>query len=202
MARSADAARLTEAHRLAQVRLGGLAAAHVADLWRLVDPTDLDGSTPTYLRAVTSYVTQQYETSARTAANYYAAFRSAEVGMSPYAAVVSPADDLSTEALVTSLVVTGPARTKAAMRRGLPVDRAAELGQYGAAGAAMRHSLMGGRETLLANIRADRRASGFQRVTSGNACSFCEDLSSQSFGEGADFEAHDHCSCSAEPVLR
>jgi hypothetical protein len=40
-------------------------------------------------------------------------------------------------------------------------------------------------------------------VTSGNACDFCSMLADRGavYGEAsAEFEAHDHCSCSAQPV--
>lgn len=60
------------------------------------------------------------------------------------------------------------------------------------------------RDTITANSVRDKAAVGWQRVGSGR-CDFCRML----IGRGAvyreataDFESHDHCGCSAEPVFR
>jgi hypothetical protein len=200
MATAADTWRLTEAHRLAQVRLGAQTAAAVADLWRMMDPDDLDGSTPAYLRAALPLIERQYDASARLAAGYYGALRSLVVGPSAYRAEI--ADALERRAVMTSLVVTGPVRTKSAIARAVPLERAMELGQAGAASAAMRYSLDGGRETLLQNVRTDQRATGYKRVTSSNACDFCEGLAGIPITNAEAFPAHDHCSCSGEPTFK
>lgn len=52
-------------------------------------------------------------------------------------------------------------------------------------------------------MRADRRALGWARATSGDPCSFCTMLASRGpvFGErSGSFESHDHCACDLEPV--
>lgn len=190
---------LTEQHRLAQLRIGSLLAAQVGDLWRLMgDGTALDDATTRWLRAVIPIVQLRYQQSAVLAAGYYGAMRTAAVGPTGY--LPTPADDLQVEALITSLTVTGPARTKSAMTR-MSLDDAMRLGESGSAAAAMRYGLAGGRDTLLKSMREDRRATGFQRVTSGNACAFCEDLADSTYTTEADFEAHDACACTAEPVF-
>jgi hypothetical protein len=46
---------------------------------------------------------------------------------------------------------------------------------------------------------------GWQRVASDNACAFCEMLAARGAvysEESADFEAHDGCTCTVEPVWR
>lgn len=182
---------------MAQVRLGGIVAATVADMWRVVDVGSLDDSAATYLRSALPYVQQQFEASAELAAGYYSAFRTMAVGLERYDPDV--ADTFDRVGLTTSLVVTGVARTKAAIGRGVPYEQAMRVGQYGAAGAAMRWSLKGGRDTLTRNVQNDRRAVAYVRITSGNACDFCEMLADTPMMGSADFEAHDHCSCTAEP---
>lgn len=59
------------------------------------------------------------------------------------------------------------------------------------------------RETVMTNSVRDPRARGWQRVGDGSSCEFCSML----LGRGAvyteataDFQAHDHCGCSAEPA--
>jgi hypothetical protein len=64
--------------------------------------------------------------------------------------------------------------------------------------------LSGGRRTLIAGVDQDRRALGWERVTSGSPCSFCLMLAARGpvYGErGSQFEAHGHCSCTGEPVF-
>lgn len=186
---------------MAQVRLGAIVAAQIADLWRrLVDPTDLDGSTAAFLRAVTPLVDQNRDGSARLAAGFYGALRSSEVGPTGFVPALPSAPEPT--ALVTSLTVTGPVRVKLAMAAGRPLDRAMRKAEVSVAGAAMRHALAGGRETLLGSVRSDRAAKGWERVTSGAACEFCSELAdSGPFYGDVGFDAHDHCSCSAAPVF-
>jgi hypothetical protein len=69
-------------------------------------------------------------------------------------------------------------------------------------GAVARHVLNGGRDALLASVAADRKTVGWIRVTSGDPCPFCAMLAGRGavYAESAaDFQSHDHCSCSAEP---
>jgi hypothetical protein len=65
----------------------------------------------------------------------------------------------------------------------------------------MRHTLDGGRQTILQTLRTDADATGWQRVASGKACKFCNMLDGKfHYADTADFPAHDGCSCSQEPV--
>lgn len=75
------------------------------------------------------------------------------------------------------------------------------------------HKLTGGlqlvvantyRETIMGSAIADPAARGWQRVADGKACGFCRMLESRGavYSEArADFAAHDHCGCSAEPAF-
>lgn len=59
------------------------------------------------------------------------------------------------------------------------------------------------RETQVRNSERDPRATGYQRVASANACSFCLVVSLNqytTFEESGGY--HDHCSCSAVPVFK
>jgi len=71
-------------------------------------------------------------------------------------------------------------------------------------GAVARHVLDSARETLLASVRADRRARGWARVTSAEPCKFCAMLASRGAVYSATsgvFQAHDHCGCTLEPAF-
>lgn len=77
--------------------------------------------------------------------------------------------------------------------------------------AAFRMKVLGGttrrilnfsRQTVMGSSVADPRAKGWQRIGVGE-CDFCQMLLSRGavYTEAtADFEAHDHCHCSAEPA--
>lgn len=190
---------LTETHRQAQVRLGAQTAALVADVWPLLDPDDLGGTFERWVRAVAPIIAAQHDISSRLAAAYLNAHRADTVG-APFPPVLAPPPDR--EAVTTSLLVTGPVSVKAAMTRGVDLARAMDVARASSSASAMRHSLDGGRETIRRTTAADPRASGFQRVTSGSACTYCSGLAGIQFATDDVFKSHDGCSCSAEPVYR
>jgi hypothetical protein len=194
------ARQLTEAHRLAQVRLGAQTAALVAATFPLLNPDDLTGSFPTWLQVVSPIVQAQRAKSSGLAAGYLSTFRTLELG-EDFDPIL--AGDVADEALATSMLVTGPIAIRSRLGAGFDLARTLDMSMAGAAAAGMRHALNGGRETIVETVRADHRARGYERVTSGAACDFCEELAGRGAvysEDSADFESHDHCSCSAEPV--
>lgn len=213
MAATPAARRLTEAHRLAQARLGAQTVAAMRSAWGLLDPFDLDATADRWLRTTVPLVTAQRSTSARLAGAYVQAFRAFELATDPLDFVPVLADQVAVEQIVQSLTVTGPVQVKRHMRGLRPAAgdlevvtaRAMQIGRDMAAGAAMRHVLNAGRGTVVDSVRADGAALGWARATSGKPCGFCAMLASRGPVYDADsvgFDAHDHCSCSAEPVYR
>ena len=203
MAATMEARRLTEAHRLSQARLGAQTVQQMRSAWRLFDPSDIDASLDRWFRVTLPIVRTQRRTSARLAGNYLRAFKVLEIGESTVP--LQLAETVEEQAVVTSLTVTGPASVKSAMSRGVSLVRAAETAEARTAATAMRHVLNGGRETIVNTVRAARRAAGWARTTSGRACHFCSMLASRGAvyrERSVDFEAHDHCSCGAEPIYR
>ena len=198
MAETPQGRRLTELHRLAQARLGALTMVQMAAVWPLLDPERLDETFATWLVAAQGVVATQRAQSATLAANYLTSYRAAETG--ERASVTALATVPQARAVATSLIVTGPVAIKSAMGRGKLRSAAAETAKATSAAAAMRHVLNGGRETIIDHVRHDKRARGWHRVTSGRACPFCASLTGVVFTGPADFRAHDHCSCSVEPV--
>lgn len=195
------AAQLAEAHRIAQLRIGSLTVVQMNAIWPLLDPTDLDGSFPAWVVAAMPIITQQQATSSRVAAAYFTAAKVLQLGpaAAPAAVVTNLAD---AKAVTTSLLITGPASIKRAMLRGVQLEQAVSTAEASSSAAAMRHSLAGGRETLLRSVRKDPDARGWVRVSSGNACDFCSMLDGKFHRDDtADFPAHDGCSCSQEPVF-
>lgn len=203
MAATPEGRRLTEAHRVAQARLGAETVESMLAVWSLLDPADLDGTTPRWLRAALPIVQSQRSTSARLAANYLGTFRRIESAAT---------DDLPLRlvegvdqwAVTSSLTVTGPAAIKSAVGRGEQLGRAVDHAASGSSRAAMRHAMDGGRETIMRTVERDRRAHGWARATSGDPCGFCAMLASRgpayTSEQTARFQSHDGCSCTAEPT--
>lgn len=204
MAAVAQAAALTRAHRLAQLRLGAAGARQMFAAWPLLDLEDIDGSFQRWLRVVVRLAQAQRDASSGLAAGYYRQFRAIEAaGAPPFVPLLAP--ELDVNALTGALVITGPAGLKRSLRTGVPLATAAELAQVETARASMRYVLDGGRTTITRSVAADPRSIGWARVASGSACAFCAMLASRGpvYSAGSvDFEAHKGCGCGAEPVFR
>lgn len=192
--------RLTEQHRLAQLGLGVLVVRRLQAAFTVLKPSDLDGTFADWLTVVVPIVQASRSASSQLAANYLSVLRAEEIGGRFTPVLAGPA---SARALSTSMLVTGPVSIRSALGRGEPLANAVDVALERSSAAGMRYALNGGRETITATIKADPKARGYQRVTSGNACEFCSMLADRGavYGEAAaDFEAHDRCGCTAEPV--
>ncbi len=202
MAATVEAQRLTEAHRVAQARLGARTVTQLVDAWALIDPADLDATTERWLRTAARLVQAQRTASAQLAASYLTTFRRLELGR-PGTLDLVIAERLDAQQALTSLTVTGPVRVKLATARGATIEDASTAGMTESARAGMRLALDGGRSTIVGSLRNDPQAHGWARATSGSPCAFCAMLAGRgpAFAEeSAGFEAHDGCSCTAEPV--
>lgn len=202
MAATAAGARLTEGHRLAQSRLGASVVRQMAGLWPLLDPEDLDATVERWLRLALPVVRSQHDASARLAAAYLRTFRSIEAPDLPPLRLPPPPTFDPAQA-TTSLTVTGPVTVRTATGAGQTIAAASDAGLSASARAAMRLALNGGRRAIVNGANADPDTQGWARATSGNPCAFCDMLASRGpvySEETGDFEAHDGCSCTAEPV--
>lgn len=196
MAATIEGRRLTEAHRLAQVRLK---TATVALMLRLAPMLASDPQRWTATALV--LLAPLRERSAMLAANYVIRFREVEVG-DPTDVVRATA--LPAEVVARSLAFTGVVRLRQHLARDVPMDLALRRAAATSAAAGSRHVLNGGRETVIGATQQDNEARGWQRVTDGDPCFFCAMLASRGATyrseESGGFEAHDGCGCAAEPV--
>jgi hypothetical protein len=195
--------RLTEAHRLAQIRVQAETVLQLSRAWPALDPTNLSRTWPPVERFATALVADRRARSADLAASYLDRFVQAEAGgrLANAPALMSA---INVEQVRTSLQVTGPVAIKNATARGVSVAKAAQVALATVGASAGRHVANGGRETLLAtalNEGFDR----WSRISDGRPCGFCAMLVSRgpvylSAGSGG-FQAHDHCGCTAEIVV-
>lgn len=193
--------RLTEAHRLAQVSVAADTTALSVRAWTVLDPFNLDGTTPNWLRLMSRIVARQALQSATLSARYYSLFRQLEHG-DPFAVVALA--ELDAQQVTTALRVTGPVAVKRNTVL-VSIDEAMNVGRSMSSRSASRLALTAGRNTIQQAIVDDPAAVGYQRVTGGKSCSFCRRLAGRGFVYSADssgFQAHDGCGCTAEPGWR
>ena len=201
MARTEVGAVLTREHRTRQLAIRAAVIRDFQRLWPIWDSGDLR-TFDLLVQATIPLIDLRRGTSAGVAADYYTAFRVAE-GI-PGSAGARIADQAPRDQLVTSLYVTGKTQVQRALRSGFSVQAARQNTFVTMSGAVTRHVLNAGRDTLILSTASDKRARGWRRITDANPCSFCSMLAGRGAvysAETADFQAHDHCGCSAEPTF-
>lgn len=216
MAATTAGARLTEQHRKAQLAIRAAALREALQLWPSLNPVRLDDTAPLWIRLMMALVLRWRGESAHRAQQYYREFRAVETGrVEPFPTPVLA--DPDPRQLVTSLAVTGPVRVKYLTERGVEPELAGRIALRDVSGAAGRHVLDAGRETVDDLAWADDHAVGWARVTDGDPCAFCAMLSGRGFvyisrataerttirskKRGPGREYHDGCGCVTEPAF-
>jgi hypothetical protein len=205
MASTVQAERLTDRQRAEQLAIRASSLRELVELWRTVDVTNLSGTIDNFARAAALLAGQGYRESAESSARYYRLFRTAE-GVPGAAPRISPARPPANSVLAGQLRGSALAGIINARRAGVSPQVAGTRGLARALGALAKLVLTGGRMTLMSAAEQDPQAIGWGRVASGGACAFCRAL----VGRGpkyktersANFESHDGCGCTAEPVFR
>lgn len=193
----ASADDLADIHDRAQSALGRRTAAKVLALWDLLDPNNLDTSSFRWLSAALGEVLTAHQQSALLAQRFIDRYRALVLPESvPLPPLTLPPPQ--TQAIATSLRVVGPVSIKAAMARGVPLDRAVRTAQTMVGRAAQRHVLTGGDQVIVDALGRDPEASGWRRRLSGDSCKFCTAPENQT-GRGA-FRRHDGCDCRPVPA--
>lgn len=200
MARTAEGAALTRQHHRQQLAIRAATLRELALIWPMWETGNI-AEFGAFIQLAEVLLNKRHQDSAGLAAAYFRAFRRAEgIGgtQTPRLARRLPLADIA-----ANLRATGLAGTLRALRAGFSPQAARRAGFVQAAGSAGRMVMLGGRDTIVGSVQADRRAEAWVRVPSGSPCAFCRTLA----GRGpvyksertAGFEAHDHCGCTAEP---
>lgn len=198
MARTAEGRALTVAHRAAQVKLRAAALRDFRELWPVW--TGDERSFLTLIAGTDTLVGAYRGQSAGLATGYVRRFRKAEKITGSFR--VKPAEPVNSKALRTSLYVTGENSVRRGLEAGKTAAAARQTALVETSGAVTRHILAGGVGVIVGTALSDQKAGGWYRVTGGNPCAFCAMLASRGsvYAEDTgDFEAHDHCTCMAEP---
>lgn len=193
-------AALTRAYRVRTLALRARTVLDWQRLWPALDWTRLDATFPAWLVGAGAIVRRDRVVAAGLASAYVKAHR-LTAGVSG-SAVVKLADPVPVEQLVTALRVSTLVAAKKAALAGQSAEVAMANTFVQSSGAGSRLVLDAGRETVTRSAAADPRTSGWQRVTSGNACEFCSSLGASGVytGPADGFQSHGHCACSAEPA--
>lgn len=180
----------TRLFRSRQAALRALLEEGLRRAWPLLDLQRVDATFPVWVRQVAPIVSGQRAISAMLAARYLQ-----DLGVAVTLAPTVPAD-----VLVSSLNITGPVSIKQAMIAGRSLELAASNAFTASTAAAVRHVLEGGNETVRVSGIADPNVSGWRRVVSAGACGYCREREGV-YMTTADFNCHDGCNCSVEPVV-
>lgn len=191
---------LTVMHRRQQLALRKATIAQMERLWPALDWADLDRTYPGFAAEVAAVVAANRKVSSGLAAAYLRAFRVAS-GLSGDVRIVVP--PMAPEQFKTSLRVTSLVAAKKSAARLVDPREAMTNALTQSSGAMARLVLNGGRGTVTQTIRSDSDAVGWRRVLGGGGCDFCKLLAGRVYPrDNADFDAHDKCGCTSEPVYR
>jgi hypothetical protein len=199
----AEQARIAEAHRLAQAKLQALAVQDMAKVFPLLDVNNIDKSFGPFFDSAYSAITARRAMSAALGSSFYESIRKDYDLGDLFTPILDAIPD--PEKVFTSLLVTGPVAMKKNLAAGLEPAAARQSALRGVARAAQRHTIDGGRQTVIKSIGRDRHALGWARLTDGKPCAFCALLASRGpayKSEGTSrFKSHDGCGCTAVPVF-
>lgn len=203
MAGTDAAARLTVEYRAEQLALRAGSIRNLMKLWKAVDPTRLGDTIDVFSHAAALLTSQGFDQSALLGEQYFTAFRGAEGvrGAVPRLGLPAKASLVETQGALRGSALSGIIRAR---RSGASVQLAADRGLVSVIGTMAKLVLAGGNNLVISGVHADKRATGWARITSSGACAFCKQLSSRGAvyrsDRSAGFEPHDHCACTAEPV--
>lgn len=188
----------TAQHRRDLIRLAATIGAQVNRAALMADTTDIDEWWRKASPAVIRIVAQGHDVAAALARRYLGQHAELEgVRLQPARLVAN------VQEIATSLHVTGPVAFKTNMRISADPAVARRVMGQALAGSAQRLTVNGGRATVLGTFRESDEIVGWRRVGTGS-CAFCAMLLSRGAvytrEATVDFQAHDRCGCSPEPL--
>lgn len=196
----ASPSEVTTAYRQVLLALRAATMRDLLTLWPIVRWSSIPTTFEQFAVAAHAIVDRDHQGALQLASAYLAAHRAAS-GIAGEPRIV-PAMPLPREQVTTALQVTGRAQLLASSAAGMGEEAALQNAFVRVSGAASRLALAGARDTVRFSTLADEATVGWSRATGGDACAFCRMLAGRGAvyrAETADFAAHDHCSCSAQP---
>ena len=193
---SPRAQQATALHRRDLQLLATAISRRVNRIAMAADPADIDRWWARAEPEVVRVVSQGHDVAAALARRYLAGHAAMEgVQVAPAAVTANQAE------IATSLHVTGPVAFKTNIRISEDPGVARRVMGQALSGSAQRLTLNGDRATTMRTFRESDEIAGWRRV--GGGCAFCSMLISRGAvysKRTVEFQAHDHCKCSAEPL--
>jgi hypothetical protein len=195
---------ITDAYRSRLIALSDRMGAYTAQKWRSVSVENLDRSHAGWLASVVPALDQAQRAGSLLTAAYLAAFIASELGhATPDVRQVDPgralgaADGQPLEVPLSKTLIG----VKAALKDGKSPTEALAEQQHRAQRLAVSATMVAPRRVLAEEIASDSRIVGWRRVTRGG-CGACLALAAKGFTDTEPLKVHDHCHCTAEPVIR
>lgn len=207
--RVSDAGAAAATQRRAQAALTRSLVRDIRGLRRIIIPSRLQATVPTWITAVGALVDRYGAASAALSADYYDAARiAARVTGSFTVPLAEPPPDEQVENSLRWATKDlwprdpdDPDTTEAQLQ---PMDVRLEQAEKKAEGVAQKLVADQGRGTVQEAVRRDRQATAWARSAALGACSFCKMLAIRGAvykQATADFPAHDNCHCGVVPVF-
>ena len=199
MALTREGRELTEAHRVAQVKVRNRVEREVKQQTNLVDLDNISGSWSWKLNLM-DITRQGHADSVALAADYMAEFPLAEIGESQQV-VVPRFNHVATDLTIRS---QGDAAIKKAIGAGVEPQAALLQAVPSLAGWLGQQAAAGGRLVVTDTVKYSGKYGRWRRVAGGVACAFCGMLAGRGPVYTADtvlFRSHKHCGCGAEQVF-
>jgi hypothetical protein len=182
----------------------------VRALRRLIVPSRLQATVPSWIEAVRALVGEYGSASASAAADFYDAERVAArvTGRFTVPLLDPPPDEQVDNALrwaTKDLWSRDPEDPKTTETQRRPIEERLDAAEKKAEAAVQKLVIDRGRGTVQEAVRRDRMAVGYARAAALGACAFCRLLAARGMvykQDTADFRAHDGCNCGVIPVFK
>ncbi|MGP5269809.1 VG15 protein [Corynebacterium variabile] len=227
MARTHAGEKLTEEHRLEQVKLAANLSRAITKLFsKLFAWDDIVSSSTRFGREAAKETARYREASRMLSVDYMAAFRQVEAPDSP--PIIEEPDDIEVSDLATTIIGTTRGVALSLAKKGYREDESRDRILQAVTGKTTKLAEDGGRKVLENEVkRGGSGPVGYARVVDADPCSFCAMLASRgvymngaeaagvglyrsdSFADSAArfigdgrFMVHDSCCCTLEPVYK
>jgi hypothetical protein len=193
---------LTDVYQQNQAAIGNQTTLAIRGLWdQHIDPERFSASWRDIGPVMKVIIAQRHAASAADAADYY---RNLHAMMGLKLSVVRDAPFSGDHLNRMAGAVANGQFYHQLNTQGAEPGRASEIARNLLSGAGARFALQGGRNTVMAAVSRDPDATGWERLMTPNACSYCSMQAAKGVRKPGNtrFRAHDYCHCLAAPVLR
>ncbi len=189
-------------YRQGQLALRSATLRELLQLWPAFDVERLAKTWPSFEAGALALVREAGSTSAELTVRYYERARARSRARG---AATSRLASVSADEALAGLRAVGLERIGSQLSRARPLDQIRKAALVNLSGEVTRLVLNAGRSTLAGSLLEDAKRNhiqtGVQRLTSGDACQWCQDQTGTTYRPTEAFPAHMHCGCCAVAVF-